>query len=73
MIDAVATYHVLGGLIKLPLRTLSRLEFDERGSKVIVHEDVWSLADLFSRLSVIGFVYSLFRSGLGALIGLLLG
>lgn len=73
VIDAVATYHFLGGLLKLPIRTLSRLEFDERGSKVLAHEDVWSLADLFSRLWVIGFLYNLFRSGLGALIGLLLG
>ncbi|KAJ3165291.1 hypothetical protein HK101_000270 [Irineochytrium annulatum] len=60
-IDALITFTVIPYIAVLPIRCLTRFEFDEEG-KVCSHDDLWSVRELYANMSLTGWMYELFRT-----------
>lgn len=69
LFSALSPRTVLSSLTTLHLRLHTRLVFNEQG-KITAHEDMYSLKDIVESLPLVGHIYALNRSGLGAIASL---
>ncbi|KAI8924050.1 hypothetical protein BC831DRAFT_467745 [Entophlyctis helioformis] len=66
VVDAVVTFVLVPGLVRLPLRILSHFEFD-RSRRIVCHDDVWSLREALAAWPLgLGSLYDLWRRVNGA-------
>ncbi|KAL2918447.1 hypothetical protein HK105_201848 [Polyrhizophydium stewartii] len=66
VVDSWVTFTLVPGLVKLPIRFISKFEFDEH-QRVYRHEDIWSVRDVLANLPIgLGWVYGVFRKINGA-------
>jgi hypothetical protein len=59
IIDATVRFGVL--FISLPVRSITRFEFNQSG-KIIKHEDVWSLKHVLGSFPIAGWIYESIRA-----------
>lgn len=69
LFSALNPRTILSSLTTLHLRLHTRLVINEQG-KITAHEDMYSLKDIVESLPLVGHIYALNRSGLGAIASL---
>lgn len=66
MIEATVNYRLLW-IFKISIQSISKFEFDSSG-RITSHTDIWSIMDLLAGIFVFGWIYGIFRRGIGAFV-----